>query len=119
MEPMHGMYGTSDAVLEVQHTVQSGELTSFLCLTRVIIGPTTTHVDNKRIIDGLWRGAMKCTELIKKEHLLLEVEHDVRAHETQMEKQEMTVLEKIVTERNERADELAKNEAMLDEGEMA
>ena len=44
MEPMHEMYGTSDAELEVQRT---------------IIGPTSVHVDNKGIIDGLlWRGEL-------------------------------------------------------------
>ena len=49
MWPMHGM----DAELEVQRTITSAEFTAFLCLFRRIIGPTTAHVDNKGIIDGL------------------------------------------------------------------
>ena len=44
MEPMHSMYGTLDAELEVQRTIQRAELTAFLCLT--------AHVENKGIIDG-------------------------------------------------------------------
>ena len=36
-----------------------GELTAFLCLLRKASGPTVIHVDNKGIIDGLWRGEMK------------------------------------------------------------
>ena len=55
MGPMRGMYGTLDADLEVQRTIKRAELTAFLCLSRKVIGPTTVHVDNKGIIDGLWR----------------------------------------------------------------
>ena len=54
------MHGTLDAELEVQRTVKSAELTAFLCLFREAIGPAMVHVDNKGIIDGLWRGDMKC-----------------------------------------------------------
>ena len=42
------------------------------------------------------------------------MEH-VKAHRTKKEKQEMSHLEKFVTEGNEKADELAKAGAMLDE----
>ena len=56
MGPVHGMYGTLDAELELQRTIKRAELTAFLCLLRKAIGPTVVHVDNKRIIDGLWRG---------------------------------------------------------------
>ena len=34
MGPMHGMYGTLEADLEVQRTVERAELTAFLCLFR-------------------------------------------------------------------------------------
>ena len=43
---MHGMYATLDAELEVQRTTRRAELTAFVYLLRVIIGPTTAHVDN-------------------------------------------------------------------------
>ena len=59
MVPMHGMYGTLDAELDLQLTIKRAELTAFLCLTRKAIGPTMVHVDNKGIIDGLWRREMR------------------------------------------------------------
>ena len=60
MGPMHGMYGTLEADLEVVRTTKRAELTAFFCLLRRIIGPTTAHVDNKGILDGLWRGEINC-----------------------------------------------------------
>ena len=50
--------------------------------------------------------------------ILVEVEH-VMAHRTKKDKKEMTHFEKFVAEGNEKADELAKAVAMLDEGFMA
>ena len=55
-----GMYGTLDAELKVQRTIKRAELTAFWCLLRKAIGPTVVHVDNKGIIDGLWRGELRC-----------------------------------------------------------
>ena len=55
---MHEIDGTLDAELAVQRTIKRAELTAFLCL----IGPTTVHVDYKKIIDGLWRGEMNWSE---------------------------------------------------------
>ena len=57
---MHVTYGTLDAELEVQRTIKRAEQTAFLCLLRKACGPTVVHVDNKGIINGLWRGEMKC-----------------------------------------------------------
>ena len=56
-------------------------------------------------------------ELVKR-GILVEVEH-VKAHRTKKEKKNMAHFEKFVTEGNEKADELAKGGAMLDEGLMA
>ena len=61
VEPLHGMYGSMEAVLEVQRTIKRTELTAFLCLLKKVIGSINVHVDNKGIIDGLWRGERKCT----------------------------------------------------------
>ena len=36
------------------------ELTASLCLVRRIVGSTTAHGAKKGIIDGLWRGDVKC-----------------------------------------------------------
>ena len=58
--PMHGVYGTMVAELEVQRTIKRAELTAFLCLLKKIFGPVKMHVDNNGIIDGLLRGEMKC-----------------------------------------------------------
>ena len=135
MEPMHGMYGTLDPGLEVQRTIKRADLTAFIRDFGRIVGPTTAHVDNKGIIDGLWRGEMKCigsramdadlwiwiweeVRRIHQEGVLLEVEH-VKAHRSKKEVQEMKLFEGFVTEGNERADEFEKDGAMLDGGEMA
>ena len=48
----------------------------------------------------------------------MEVAH-VKAHRTKKEKENMTKIEKFVTEGNEKADELAKEGALLDKGFMA
>ena len=50
--------------------------------------------------------------------ILVEVEH-VKPHRTKKEKKNMSQFERFVTEGNEKADELAKAGAMLDEGFMA
>ena len=109
MGSKHGMYGVLDTKLEVQRTIKRAELTAFLCLLRRIIGPDTEHIDNKGIIDGLWRGAMKCIgsksegrRLVdfdlreaRRSHqqgVLLEVEH-AKAHQLQQRKQTMTSFE--------------------------
>ena len=47
--------------------------------------------------------------------ILVEVEH-VEAHRTKKEKKDMSHFERFVTEGNEKADELAKEGALLDEG---
>ena len=48
----------------------------------------------------------------------MEMAH-VKAHRTKKEKEKMTKIERFITEGNEKADELAKAGAMLDEGFMA
>ena len=90
---MHGMCGTLDADLEVQCTSKRAELTAFLGLRR-IVGATTSHVDNEGIIEGLWRGEIKCIGSML-----------------------ICGYERFVTEGNGRADELAKDGAMLDGGD--
>ena len=62
MEPMHGMYGTLDAELELQRTIGRAELTAFVCLHMKIMGSAMVHADDKGIIDGLWKGEMKCID---------------------------------------------------------
>ena len=136
MGPLHGMYGSMEAEFEVQRTVERAELTAFLCLTRKVRGPIKVHVDNKGIIDGSRKGEKECIKpragdadlWIKfweenymnwsKRGILVEVEH-VKAHRTKKEKEKMTQRERFVTEWSEKADELAKAGAMLDEGFMA
>ena len=85
----------------------------------------------KGIIDGLCRGETKCIDPKAgdaglwiefgencrcrwQEAILVEVEH-VKAHRTKKDKKEMSQMEKFVTDGNEKADELAKAGAMLDE----
>ena len=51
-----------DAELEVQRTTKRAELKAFFCLLKKVIGPIKVHVDNKGIVDGLWRGERKCID---------------------------------------------------------
>ena len=121
--------------LRVQRTTKRAELTTFLCLLRQVIETIKVHVDNKGIIDGLWRGERKCIspkagdadlwieiweqlQCLAAEDIVVEVAH-VKAHRTKKGEKEMSHFEKFVTEDNERADELARTGAMLDEGFLA
>ena len=52
--PLHGIYGSMEAQLEVQRTVKRAEPTAFLCLLKTVIGPIIkVHADHKGIIDWL------------------------------------------------------------------
>ena len=129
------VYGSMQAELEVQRTVKRAELTGFLCLLKKVLGPINVHVDNRRKIDGLCRGEGKCIDpkagdadlwikiweelhLLMSRELLVEAEH-VKTHRKKKDKKDISHFEKFVIDGNERADELAKAGAMLDEGFMA
>ena len=121
--------------LEVQRTFKRAELTAFLCLLKKVTGPVKVHVDNKGIVDGLWKGERTCIDpkvcdadfcgqkmgriapSVSKE-ILVEAE-PLKVHRSKKDKIEMSQYEKFVTEANVKADELAKEGAMLDEGLMA
>ena len=112
-----------EAEYEVQRTIKRAELTAFFI----------PSFDNKGIIDGLRKGervyqakSEKCRLWIKiwgelhelvKRSILVEVEH-VKAHRSKEEKY-MPHFEKFVAEGNEKADDLAKEGALLDKGFMA
>ena len=55
------MYGLMEAELEVQvqRTIKRVELTALFCFLKKVIEPIKVHVENKGIIDGLWRGERK------------------------------------------------------------
>ena len=118
----------------VQRTIKRADLTAFLCFLRKVCGPIKIHVENQGRIDGfekvkkralsqeldadLWtKNWEEILELVKR-GILVEVAH-VNAHRTKKEKEKMTKIERFVTEGNEKADELAKAGAMLDEGFVA
>ena len=56
---LYAMYGSMEAAFEVQRTIERAELKVFLCLLKNVIGPIKVHVDNKGIMDGLWKGERK------------------------------------------------------------
>ena len=60
--PLHGMYGSMEAEIDVQRTIKRAELTAFLCLLKKVIGPIKVRVDNNGIEDGFWRGDRKCID---------------------------------------------------------
>ena len=68
------------------------------------------QICGSKILEALHSLAEKC--------ILVEVEH-VKAHRTKKEQENMSQFEKFVTEGNEKADDLEKAGAMLDEGLMA
>ena len=87
------------------------------------------HVDNKGIMDGLWRGETRCigprakdadlrvliSEELHRVHqqgILVEIEH-VKGFRSKKEKQ-LVLLFETITEVNQKADELAKEGAILD-----
>ena len=122
---LHGMYGSMDAELEVQRTIKRAELTAFCLLKKG--GWThqgTWAVERRRECTDpkagdahLWTKTWEELQLLTTKEVFVEVEH-VKAHRTK-DKKEMTQFEKFVTDGDERADELAKEGAMLDEGLMA
>ena len=136
LRPLHGMYGTVEAAFEVQRTIKRAALTAFLCLLKkFILDPLKYMSTTKKLIDGLWRGERKCIDpkagdvnqwikiweelqLLTSKEILVEVKH-VKAHRTEKDKKETSHVEKLVTEGNEKADELATEGALLDEGFMA
>ena len=133
MEPLHGMYGSVEAEFEVQRTIKRAELTAFLNLLRKACGPIKVHVDNKGIIDGkgekecikpgtgdadLWIKIWEESHELVKRGILVEVAR-VKAHRTMKEKEKMTQFERFVAKGNEKADELVKAGAMMDEGFLA
>ena len=65
----------------------------------------------------LWIKIWEELQLSTSREISVEVEH-VKAHRSKKVKKEMSHSEKFVTEGNEKADELAKAGAMLDEGFM-
>ena len=131
MVPLHG-----EAEFEVQRTVKRAELTAFSCLLNRVIGPIKVYVDIKGSIDGLRRGERECikptagdadlwikilgrTALFGGTGILVEVQH-VKKHITRRKKRKKCrIFEKFITEGNEKADELAKEGALLDTGFMA
>ena len=66
----------------------------------------------------LWITMWEELHLLVSKEILVDVEH-VKAHRTKKDKKEVSHFEKFVTECNEKADELAKERAMLDECFMA
>ena len=132
--PLRGIHGSMDAEFEVHRTVKRAGLTAFICILKDVIRPIKVHVDNKGMIDGRWRGEGKCIDAkagdadwwienweelhrLAARDVVVEVEHV--KHRTKKDKKEMSHFERLVTEGNEKADELAKAGAMLDEGVMA
>ena len=71
-------------------------------------------IDPKASDADLWIKSWEELHLLLSKEILVEVDH-VKAHRTQKEKKEMSHFERFVTEGNEKADELAKEGAMLDE----
>ena len=119
---MHGMYRTLEAELEVQRTIKRADLTDFLCFIRKAIGLTIVHVDNKWIIDGL-RRRRKEVHLSKSEgRRFVDHERSSSRHTgggRARQSASLPLLDKFIPEGSEKADERAKEGAMMDGGLMA
>ena len=136
MGSMHGMYGSPEAESEAQRTIKRAALTAVRCLLKKVISPTLVHFDDKGVSDGLWRGEMKCTDpkandadlwisswealhRLHRQGILVEVSSMPKAHRTMEKMQQMSLFERFIAEGNEKADEFAKEGALLDGGLMA
>ena len=75
-------------------------------------------IDPKAGDADLWINIWEELHLLMSKGILVEAKH-VKAHRTKKDQKEMSHFEKFVTEGNEKADELAKAGALLDEGFMA
>ena len=116
LKKKHLLYGAMEAEFEVQRTIKRAELTAFLCLLKIVIGPIKVHLNNKgkkpRAGDAdLWIKIWEELHGLAERCILVEVEH-VKAHRTKKEKTDMSHFEKFVTEGNEKADELAKRRSI-------
>ena len=123
------MYGSIESEFEVQRTIKRAELTAFLSFLRKVSGPIKLLVDNKGIGEkecikpragdaDLWFKVWEELHELVTRGISVEVAR-VKAHLTKKEKEKMTKIDRFVTEGNEKADDLAKAGAMLDEGFMA
>ena len=94
----------------MQRTVKRAELTASLSLLRNTIGPTLVHVNNRGIIDGLWKGETNYSQRAKdatcgsREELhgvhqkkTCGGSEHVKAHRSEKEKQ-ISLFEKFITE---------------------
>ena len=50
MRPLHGMYGSVEAELEVQRTIKRAELTAFFCLLKRVFWTSTAWQNNGRTV---------------------------------------------------------------------
>ena len=99
-----GVYGTMDTEFSSER----------------LIGPITAHVDNKGIVDGLWRREMKCIGLNAKDAdvWMLIWEKVRRIHQEGITAGSRALSKPLVTEGNAREKEPAKGAAMLDGGDI-
>ena len=86
LEFLHGVYGSMVAEFEVQRTIKRAELTAFLYLPKMVIGPITVHVDKKGTIDvDVWIKISEELHLPRSKEILADVE-PVKAHRTKKDK---------------------------------
>ena len=130
--PLHGMYGLTEAELEVQRTIKRVDLTAFPCLRKKVKGPNRCMSTTKEFLMGHGeekenasnqklerpicgsRSGKNCTgwpqEVWRWKRSMS------RLTARSKKRKRCRALKKFVTGGNEKADELAKELAMLDKG---
>ena len=124
MGPMHGMYGMLGAESEVQRTIKRAELTASCVSSGKLSVPR--FVERKHEVHWPQSKGRRLVELdlgrtaqsSPRRKTGRGVEH-VKAHRSKKEKQQKSFFEKFITEGHEKADEQAKDGAMMDGGLMA
>ena len=118
--PVHGMYGTLNADLEEQRTIEKAGSTAFLCRLQGLSDPPWLMWIIRESLMGfevLWPKARDADRWISiweevhrshQEGVFLEVVH-VKAHRSKKEKQQLTRFQRFVKEGDEEADELAQD----------
>ena len=131
---LHGMYGLTEAELEVQRTIKRVELTAFPCLRKKVKGPNRCMSTTKEFLMGHGeeeenasnqklerpicgsRSGKNCTGWPQE---IWRWKRSMSRHTARRKtRKRCRALKKFVTGGNEKADELAKELAMLDKGFM-
>ena len=126
LEPLHGMYCSMEAELEVQQTMKRAELAAFLCLLKKVQSACRQQRNYQRAVERRKENALirklamlTCGSKLGKSSIFECQKKYWWKWSMSKRTAQRRKRKKFVAEGNEKADELEKAGAMLDEGFMA